>query len=89
MRKNQIKNLNRRIYNKKFYYVFKKGNCHIRDKVTPYPLNRLNECGILGKVINKIGNEMLSTIIYKDKPTKKQGIGLVTGIIAISRAGIL
>ena len=65
MRKNQIKNLNRKTYNKKFYNVFKKGNGYVRDKITPDPLNQLNEYGVLGKVANKIGNEMIKTPIHK------------------------
>ena len=55
----------RRTYNKKFYNVFKKGNGYVRDKITPDPLNQLNEYGVLGKVTNKIGNEMLKTPIHK------------------------
>ena len=55
----------RRTYNKKFYNVFKKGNGYVRDKITPDPLNQLNEYGVLGKVTNKIGNEMIKTPIHK------------------------
>ncbi|MBQ4510136.1 MAG: hypothetical protein II984_05380 [Clostridia bacterium] len=59
------KNKNKRLYNKKIYNAFKKGNGYVRDKITPDPLNQLNEYGIFGKVVNKIGNKILKKPIHK------------------------
>ena len=59
-----IKSNKRRAYNKKCYNIFKKGNGFIRDKITPDPLDRLNEYGIFGKVTNKIGNKILKKPIH-------------------------
>lgn len=66
LRKNKNRSSNkRRTYNKKFYKVFKRGNGFVRDKVTPDPLEQLNEYGIFGKVINKFGNKILKNPIHK------------------------
>ena len=59
-----IKSNKRRTYNKKLYNTFKKGNGFIRNKVTPDPLNQFNEYGVLGKVVNKIGNSIIKTPIH-------------------------
>lgn len=45
--------------------MFKKGNEYVRDKITPDPLDQLNEYGVLGKVTNWIGIEMIKTPIHK------------------------
>ncbi len=45
--------------------MFKKGNGFVRDKITPDPLDQLNECGVFGKITNKIGNEILKDPIHK------------------------
>lgn len=66
MRRNKNRSSNkRRTYNKKIYNVFRKGNGIVRDKITPDPLNQLNEYGVFGKIANKIGNKILKKTIHK------------------------
>lgn len=52
-----------RKYNRNLYGISKKANKLARDKFAADPFKKLNECGIVGKICNKVGNKVVTPII--------------------------
>ena len=55
----------RRSYNKRAYRIFRKVNKTVREKSRPNPFSPFKDKGMIGKIIDFVGNKLIKRPIHK------------------------